>query len=267
MHRYLLQIGPITLYSYGAMLALAFIAGTYLAAKRAQGAGIESTKIIDLSLYILLSSILGARILFVVLNWSYYKEHLLDIFKIWEGGLVFYGGLIFSFFTVVWVLKKNRLAIWKIADILSAPIALGIAIGRVGCFLNGCCYGKISFAYGICFPAKDNPPAFAQQVLDGLVSPQATCSLPVIPTQLYESAAYLLIFFLLLGLEKHKHFTGFSFWIFILLYSFFRFIIEGFRYYDANFVFGMFTVSQLISIILFITALTALVIGIKKAWS
>jgi len=264
MHRYLLQIGPVTIYSYGTMLALAFIVGTYLAAKRAQRKGIESSRIIDLSLYILLSSILGARILFVALNWDYYKEHLLDIFKIWEGGLVFYGGLICAFFTVVWVLKKNRLSIWKVADILSAPVALGIAVGRIGCFLNGCCYGKISFACGICFPAKDNPPAFTQQVLDGLVSPQAACSLPVIPTQLYESAAYLLIFFLLLWFERQKHFAGFSFWMFILLYSFFRFIIEGFRYYDANFVFGAFTVSQLISVILFIIALTALMLGATK---
>jgi phosphatidylglycerol:prolipoprotein diacylglycerol transferase len=265
MQRYLLQIGPITLYSYGAMLALAFMAATYLATKRAQRAGIESTKIIDLSLYILLSSILGARIMFVALNRDYYKERLLDIFKLWEGGLVFYGGLICAFFAVVWVLRKNRLPVWKTTDILSAPIALGIAIGRMGCFLNGCCYGKISFAYGICFPAKDNPPAFTQQVLGGLVSPQAACSLPVIPTQLYESVAYLLIFFLLLCFEKHKHFAGFSFWMLILLYSFFRFIIEGFRYYDTNFVFGAFTVSQLISVILFIIALPVLMLGARKA--
>jgi len=247
------------------MLALAFITATYLAVKRAKREGIEGTKIVDLSLYILLSSILGARILFVALSWDYYKEHLADILKIWEGGLVFYGGLISAFFTAVWFLKKNRLSIWKVGDILSAPLALGIAIGRIGCFLNGCCYGEISFAYGISFPGKDNPPVFSQQVLDSLISPREVCSLPVIPTQLYESAAYLLIFFLILLLERRKHFAGFSFWMFILLYSFFRFIIEGFRYYDANFVFGAFTVSQLISVILFIIALPALIIGRRRA--
>ncbi len=260
MHRYLLQIGPINIYSYGAIMALAFIVGTYLAAKRAQREGIESTKIIDLSIYILLSSILGARILFVALNWNYYKEHLLDILKVWEGGLVFYGGLISAFFTVIWVLKKNKLPVFKVVDILAAPLALGISIGRMGCFLNGCCYGKISFAYGISFPAKDNPPAFSQQVWDGLVSPLAACSLPVIPTQLYESLAYLVIFFLLLWIDRYKSFEGFLFWMFILLYSFSRFIIESFRYYDANFIVGAFTVSQLVSVILFIIALTALVI-------
>jgi phosphatidylglycerol:prolipoprotein diacylglycerol transferase len=264
MHRFLLKLGPFTLYSYGAMLALAFIVGTYLAAKRAQRAGIESSRIIDLSMIILLSSILGSRILFIALNRDYYKTHLVDIFKIWEGGLVFYGGLIFAFFTVVWFLKKKELPVWKVVDILSAPVALGIVVGRVGCFLNGCCYGKVSFTHGICFPAKDNPAPFSQQVLEGLISSQSFWSLPVIPTQLYESAACLFIFLLLLGLERRQHFAGFSFWMLILLYSFFRFIIEGLRYYDTNFLVGTFTVSQLLSIILFIISTAALIKGLRK---
>jgi phosphatidylglycerol:prolipoprotein diacylglycerol transferase len=264
MYRYLLRIGPISVYAYGAMLALAFIVGTYLAVKRGKRQGIESTKIVDLSLYILVSSILGARILYVVLNWNYYKENILDVLKLWEGGLVFYGGLLTAFFTVDWVLKRNKLSVDKVADILSAPIALGIAIGRIGCFLNGCCYGKISYKWGICFPAVDNPLPFTQQAFDGLIPFDAQCTLPVLPTQLYESVACLLIFFLLLWLERHKHFPGFSFWMFILLYSFSRFIIEGMRYYDANFIWGAFTVSQVISVGLFICALTVLVMGARR---
>ena len=264
MYRYLLRIGPFTIYAYGAMLALAFIAGTCLAVKRAQRKGIPATQIIDLVFYILLSSILGARILFVLLNLDYYKERLLDTLKIWEGGLVFYGGLIFAFFTVVWFLKKNKLPVWKVADILAAPLAFGIAIGRMGCFLNGCCYGKISFSQGFCFPAKDNPPAFAQQVSDGLIPPGAVSSLPVLPTQLYELLACLVIFFLLLWLERKKHFAGFSFWMFILLYSFFRFVIESLRYYDSNFIFGSLTVSQITSIVLFAISTLALIKGLRK---
>jgi phosphatidylglycerol:prolipoprotein diacylglycerol transferase len=264
MFRYLLKIGPFTVYSYGTMLALAFIVATYLAAKRAERQGISAAKIIDLSFYILLSSILGARILFVLLNLDYYKERLIGILKIWEGGLVFYGGLVFAFFTVVWVLKKNKLPVWKVADILAAPLAFGIAIGRIGCFLNGCCYGKISFIHGVCFPAKDNPAAFAQQVSDGLISPGAVCSLPVLPTQLYESLAALAIFFLLLWLERKKHFAGFSFWTLILFYSSLRFIIESLRYYDSNFIFGALTVSQITSIVLFAISTLALIKGLRK---
>jgi phosphatidylglycerol---prolipoprotein diacylglyceryl transferase len=263
MYRYLLKLGPITLYSYGALLALAFIAGTFLAAFRAGKQAIDKNRIIDLSLLIVISSLLGARMFFVALNWSYYRKNLFDIFKIWEGGLVFYGGFILAFVSVAFFLKRNKLSFWKIADIFSAPLALGIAIGRIGCFLNGCCYGKISQGFGVCFPAKDSPPAFTQQVFEGLIPHTAVCSLPVLPTQLYESAACLLIFAALLAFEKKKRFDGFSFWLFVLFYSFFRFIIESFRYYDPNFILGAITVSQAVSVFLFAAAFIALARGSK----
>ena len=263
MHRYLLKLGFLTVYSYGAMLALAFIIGTMLAAYRAQRYGLDKNKIVDLIFYILVSSLLGARFLFVALNWSYYAEHLPEIFQIWEGGLVFYGGLILAFIVLVWFIKKNYLSFGKILDILAPSVALGIAIGRIGCFLNGCCWGKISYKWGISFAFKDNPPAYAQQVFDGLISKDALCSLPVIPTQLYESGACLIIFFILLFAEKYKRFDGFLFWMFILFYSAFRFAIEYFRYYDTNFIYGIFTVSQIISIALFILALVVLKKGGK----
>jgi phosphatidylglycerol:prolipoprotein diacylglycerol transferase len=265
MYRYLLKLGPLTIYSYGAMLALAFIAGTFFAAFRARKQAIDPNRIIDLSLVIVLTSIIGARLLFVALNLRFYKNNPLDIFKVWEGGLVFYGGFILAFVSVVYFLKKNKLAVWKVADIFSAPLALGMAIGRIGCFLNGCCYGKISQRFGVCFPAKDNPPAFTQQVFEGMIPQSAGCSLPVFPTQLYESGACLLIFLAILALERKKHFDGFSFWLFVLLYSLFRFIIEGFRYYDANFISGPITVSQAVSIILFVISLIALETGFTIA--
>jgi phosphatidylglycerol---prolipoprotein diacylglyceryl transferase len=261
MHRYLLKLGPFTVYSYGAMLALAFVVGTIFAAFRAQRAGLDKNKIVDLIFYILVSSLLGARILFVALNWKYYAGHLPEIFQIWEGGLVFYGGLILAFAISVWFIKKNRLGLGKILDILAPSLALGIAIGRIGCFLNGCCWGKVSYKWGVSFPLKDNPPAYAEQVYAGLISPEAVCSLPVIPTQLYESLACLAIFLLLVWVDRFKRFDGFLFWIFILLYSAFRFFIEYFRYYEPNFIFGAFTVSQIISLILFAGALTALAEG------
>ncbi|MDD5669937.1 MAG: prolipoprotein diacylglyceryl transferase [Candidatus Omnitrophica bacterium] len=255
MHRLLFHIGPVTVYSYGFMLALAFISGALLAEYRARRAGIGKDKIIDLTFYILVSSIAGARLLFVILNWDYYKQTPGDILKIWEGGLVFYGGLISGFITALCFLKAHKISVWLAADVLSAPLALGIAIGRIGCFLNGCCYGVISQQWGVCFPSTDNPPVFAQQLRDGLIPPGSLHSLPVIPSQLYSSAACLIIFFVLLFAEKRKKFDGFSFWLFILLYSVTRFIIEGFRYYESNFLFfGTLTVSQIISIALGVVA-------------
>lgn len=263
MHRFLLKAGGFTVYSYGAMLALAFIAGTILAAYRAPRRGLDKNKIIDLIFYIMISSLLGARLLYVALNWDYYSSHFTGIFKIWEGGLVFYGGLICAFAASIWFIKKNKLPLGKVMDILTPSAALGIAIGRVGCFLNGCCWGKVSYKWGMSFPYRDSPPVFSQQVLDGLISRDATCSLPVIPTQLYESFACLAIFFILLFLERRKLFDGFLLLLFIMFYSAFRFTIEIFRYYEPNFIFGPFTVSQIISIVLFFASLFAIVI-LKK---
>jgi phosphatidylglycerol:prolipoprotein diacylglycerol transferase len=263
MHRYLLKLGPFTVYSYGAMLALAFVFGTVLAAFRAQRFGVDKNKVIDLIFYILVSSLLGARLMFVALNWSYYAEHLPESFQIWEGGLVFYGGLILAFTASVWFIKKNHLPLGKVLDVLAPSVALGIAIGRIGCFLNGCCWGKVSLKWGIGFPFKNNPPAYSEQVYGGLIPRDALCSLPVIPTQLYESLACLAIFVLLLWLDRVRRFDGFLFWIFILFYSVFRFFIEYLRYYEPNFIFGSFTVSQIISVFLFVCALTILAEGNK----
>ena len=251
MHRYLLKLGPFTVYSYGAMLALAFIVGTILAAFRAQRSGLDKNKIVDLMFYILISSLLGARLLFVVLNRDYYAGHIPEIFQIWEGGLVFYGGFILAFIASVWFIKKNRLPLGKVLDVLAPSVALGIAIGRIGCFLNGCCWGKVSLKWGISFLSKDKPPVYAEQVYGDLISRDALCSLPVIPTQIYESLACLAIFFILVLGQRYKRFEGSVFWAFILMYSAFRFVIEYFRYYDPSFIVGSFTVSQLISAGLF----------------
>ncbi|MDD5730061.1 MAG: prolipoprotein diacylglyceryl transferase [Candidatus Omnitrophica bacterium] len=264
MHRILFQLGMFTVYSYGFMLALAFLVGTYLAQSRAGKQGIGPNIIMDLIFYILLSSIAGARIFFVAVNWGYYRFHLADVFKVWEGGLVFYGGLVLALPAAFWFLKKNKLSFWKIADILSPSLAIGVALGRIGCFLNGCCYGKVSEVGGVCFPGAENPPVFAEQVFNGLIPPEARYSLPVIPTQVYESLSAVAIFLILVALERRKRFDGFIFLSFVLLYSLARFVVEGFRYYEPNFILfgGLITVSQLISIILAVVSGFLLIKGL-----
>jgi phosphatidylglycerol:prolipoprotein diacylglycerol transferase len=249
------------------MFALAFVLGLILAQARARKQGIDPNKILDLVFSILVSSIIGARAFFVAINWQYYKANPLDIFKVWEGGLVFYGGFILAFCVAFWFMRKNGLPAWKIADIISPSAALGIALGRIGCFLNGCCYGRVSEAWGVSFPARDNPPAFAQQVADGLIPSYAVCSLPVLPAQLYAALHGLLIFAALLALEKYKKFDGFLFWVFVLLYGLGRFFIESIRYYETSFMIGSFTVSQVISAALFVSALWVLIARSKHAGS
>ncbi len=265
MFRILAHIGPLTLYAYGAMLALAFVCGTLLAVRRASRQGIPAEQVVDLVFIILAASLAGARLLFVALNWDYYAAHLLDIFKLWEGGLVFYGGLISGAAAAVWYLRKKRLPVWTFADIIAPSIGLGIAFGRLGCFLNGCCYGHISPGFGLCFPARDNPPVFAEQLAAGLIAPDAACSLPVIPTQLYDALAGLAIMFILLGLERYKKFEGALFWFLVFFYSVSRFMTEIFRSYEANFRFSCLTVSQLISVVLFCVSAAVLIKGSKRA--
>ncbi|MCU0651175.1 MAG: prolipoprotein diacylglyceryl transferase [Candidatus Omnitrophica bacterium] len=265
MNRILFHLGPLKVYSYGFMLAFAFVLGTILAQSRARKQGIDPNKITDLIFYILVSSIAGARFLYVAVNWQYYKSALMDIFKVWEGGLIFYGGFILALIVAIWFMRRNRLPAWEITDIMAPSVALGIALGRIGCFLNGCCYGIISQRWGLSFPARDNPPVFAQQIADGLIQPQAVCSLPVIPAQLYAALHGLLIFAILIILERKKRFAGFQFWVLVLLYSLGRFFIESFRYYERPYMAGSLTISQIISVVLFSASAFVLIARSKNA--
>jgi len=266
MHRILLHIGPLTIYSYGFMLALAFVVGTVLARSRARRKQIQADIIIDLVFVILVSSIIGARIFYVAINWQYYLLNPFDIIKVWEGGLVFYGGFIGGFWAAVWFIHRKRLALWVIADIITPSLAVGIALGRIGCFLNGCCYGALSHQHGIAFPCTDMPPVCAQQITDGLIAPAAAYSLKVIPTQLYSALFALVAFAVLVFIERYKRFEGFLFLVFVLIYSAGRFIIEMVRCYEpAYFIIGGLTVSQVISFVLFIAATAVLCIRSKDA--
>lgn len=265
MYRYLCRIGPVNLYAYGAMLALAFAAGTWWAVRRARTRGLPGDAVYDLVACILVASLAGARALFVAMNLGYYREHPLAAFKLWEGGLVLYGGIVFGFIAAVFYLKRKKLPVWKMADIIAPPLALGVAIGRIGCFLNGCCYGRISQHWGVCFPAADNPPAYEEQLRRGLIVPGAQCSLPVLPTQLYETSVCVLLAVALVLVERRrKNFDGFLFWLFLALYSVQRFFMEGLRYYDRNFFVGPLTIGQVMSVAFFIAALVVIAVNLRK---
>ncbi|HRZ15012.1 MAG TPA: prolipoprotein diacylglyceryl transferase [Candidatus Omnitrophota bacterium] len=264
MHRIIFSLGPVTVYAYGAMLAVAFIAGALLACRRAHARGIDQNRIVDLVFVVMISSLVGARLLFVLLNWQYYRQAWPDIFKLWEGGLVFYGGLIAAVIAARVYLRNKQLPAGKILDIMSPSLGLGIFFGRLGCFLNGCCYGRISSAWGVSFPATDNPPVFAQQVMDGLISGSAACSLPVIPTQLYDAGAGLILCLVLLAIDRKRRFDGFLFGMLVLLYAAARFITESLRYYEPGAHVAGFTVSQWVSIGLGVWAGIFLLRGLKR---
>lgn len=241
MHPVFFKIGPITIYSYGVMLVLAFGIGIYLARKRALTVGIDSRIIMDLGIYILISSIVGARLLYVLSNLDEYKTNPLDaIFS--RAGFVFYGGLILATVVAIWYLKRQKLSVWKIADVIAPSIAIGQAIGRIGCFLNGCCYGKpTTLPFGVMMFGNDH--------LD---------LTHVHPTQLYDSVGNLIIFYILTCLWKRRKFDGQIFFLYLILYATTRFIIEFYRG-DNPYILLHLTLSQILSIFIGLGAMTIMV--------
>lgn len=241
MYPILIKLGPITIYSYGTLVAIGFLFAIFLARKRAKMYGVNPDRITDLGLYALIAGLIGARLLYVLTQLkSFIYRPIFDIFKIWEGGLVYYGGLIGGLLVGVWYIKKIKYPFGKVGDIVALPIALAQSFGRIGCFLNGCCYGRVSKEFGIIFPNIDN--------------------LPRIPTQLIEAVLTFLIFLFLLKREKHKKRSGEIFFLYLFLYSTCRFFIEIIRADDRGpSLFGIISVSQFVSILLFFISVRVLI--------
>jgi len=252
MFRVLFQFGGVTITTYGVMLAIAFIAGIILAERRGIRYGVPKDTVGNLSLLILLGAIAGSRAFYVLTHLSDYSGEWQRAFYVWEGGLTFYGGVILAFLLcVIWVRKKG-LSFGKLADTIAPSLALGIGIGRIGCFLNGCCFGKPS-NFGVVFPL-DSPCAWELGV-----------GVRVHPTQLYSSFAGFCIFGILLLLEKKKKFSGELLVWFFLLYSLWRFSIDFIRYYSPSaYIFPNITNNQVVSAVVFILSLIVMIHWRKK---
>ena len=244
----LIKIGPLTIHTYGLLIAVGFLVALTLAAREAKRKDIPNESIIDVGFYALLSGVIGARLFFILTNLGNFLEHPLDMVKIWEGGLVFYGGVIFALPTAIWVAKKRGLPLWQTADIWAPPIAIGHAIGRLGCFCAGCCYGRP--AEGLLWSVTFTNP-----------NSLAVLGTPLHPTQLYESALELMNFLILMTLRRHQSFKGQLFLVYILNYSIIRSVVELFRGDEVRgFLFPGFSYSQAISVAMFIAALSLLIV-------
>src|SRR5580765_7704285 len=215
----LFHIGSFYLPTYGVVLAIAYLTGIWLLRRKAVADGLPDQKILDLSLYILASAILGAKLMLILVEWRRYTTHPADLIEVLRSGGVFYGGLICASVVGIGYLRKHDLPAWKVADMGAPAIALGEAIGRWGCFAAGCCYGKPSDGP---FAARVTDP-FAHQAVG---TPLDT---PLHPTQIYLSINSFLIFLVLQWAYRRKTFDGEVFWLYILLYSITRGIIEIWR--------------------------------------
>ena len=241
MHPIICKIGPFTVYSYGLMLVLAFTIATTLLSHQSKRYGLNPGLIFDLAFIILISGIIGARIVYIILNLNYYLNNPLEIVMLPHGGFVWFGGFILGSLSCIVYLRYKGLDIYKTFDIVIPYVALAHAIGRIGCFLNGCCFGKESLHFGLYYPAHNAI---------------------LIPTQLYSCLALLGIYIILRLRQQRVYRKGEIFYVYLFLYSLWRFFIEFFRGDSQMFILGL-SVFQIISIALFVLSIIML-IRIKK---
>jgi len=248
-----LDFGPFHLHPYGLLLAAAFLAALFLSGPRIRRrAGVGQAVVLDLFQIILLSSIVGARIFFVAFHWDLYRAAPLHALAIWEGGMTLYGGLLLPIPAVWIMLRRRRISFLDVADCVAPSLALGIAIGRIGCFLRGCCYGlPTDSPLGLRFPEGGEASLQGRRILleRGVAYADLPASPALHPTQLYSSFGGLLIFLLVLWIERRVRYRGAMFGAFLLLYGAHRMIMDLFRYYDpaSSGAWGL-TVSQWVSV-------------------
>lgn len=241
--------GGVPIFGYGAMLFLAFLGSTNLAAWRARREKLDPELLYDLALWVFIGGLVGARLFYVVQYWGDRIRSVGDIFRIWEGGIVLYGSIMGG--TAAFFLYRllRPFPLRPLLDVVAPSLALGIALGRLGCFLNGCCYGDLcDLPVGVAFP-RDSPPWKAQVVL-GLLPPSALRSLPVHPTQLYSAFDGLLLVALLSAYYPLRRRDGEVMALLMVTYPISRFLIEYLRN-DEGVFFGGMTISQNISVLLF----------------
>jgi len=231
VHPILFQHGSFAIHSYGVMMALAFLAGLWTATRRARSENIPGERIADVT--------------------TYWKQEFADqpfkeVFMIQHGGLVYYGGLIGATIAGIISIRRLKLPLWTLADIFAPSIALGSVFGRMGCLLNGCCFGRPS----------DLPWAIT------FTNPQANqysgtpLGIPLHPTEIYDALLNLILYFFLAWLFRHKRFSGQVFATYLILYAVFRSMVEYFRGdYPSDHVHAGLTSAQLVSVPIFIAGL------------
>ena len=248
MHPIIWDFGIIKISSFGTMLMIAFSLGIVLSIYRGKKVGFHPDLIMDLSVYIIISSIIGARLFFIAMNWDYYGDHLLETIQVWKGGVAVLGGVIAAVVVSYFFLKLKQISFFKIADVMIPSVALGESIGRIGCFLNGCCFGtRCNLPWAVHFPED----SFAGHVFGDA---------GIHPTQLYTVIYALLIFLILLLYDQRKKHTGMTFFLYFILIGIARFAIDFVRYYDDGFIVSSvgsweITSTQITSIFLFLLGL------------
>jgi len=226
MYPVLVQLGTFELRSYGIILALSFFLALWLSAREAKRSGLDPALIHDFAFYALLGGIVGARIYYVVFsNPAYFVQKPWEIVAVWHGGIGIIGALLGGFLTALWYCRKKQLSFWRFADTLAPGVALGQAAGVIACLLNGDSYGKpADVAWAITYT---DPRALAP------------LNIPLHPVEIYEMAAYLLVFLLVWQTRGKTKTPGFAFLTYVAGYGAARFAVEFFRGNPAIFAWGI----------------------------
>jgi len=243
MHPILISIGSFHLPTYGVLLVTAILGGIFTAMRLGRRVGMESALILDFCTWLILVALVGAKVLMILTDWSYYRANPSEIFSLSTlmAGGVFYGGFLAALFFTVWYVRVQKLSFWKLTDVLAPGVALGQSVGRLGCFSAGCDYGKPTAAsWGVVFSST-----FAHEVTGVPLGQRLH------PTQIYESLATFLIFGLLVWWFPKKQRDGDVFLGYMGLYATARFFLEFLRGdEDRGFVFNhLLSTSQFIALL------------------
>jgi len=241
MYPVLIRLGALEIHTYGVLVAAGFLVGILTAQRRASRAGLSPERIGDLSIWLIISAMVGAKLFHIIFFWNDFIEgwHATGISSL-RAGFVFYGGFLGAAAGFAVYTRLHKLPIFKLADVLAPSVALGHVFGRLGCFFEGCCYGK-----SCTLPWAIHLPGHASAVH---------------PTQLYEAAGNLVIFAWLAAFYRRRRFDGQILWLYMLSYSALRFVVEFFRGdYDVHYL-GIFTIAQIMAGVLMLVAVAGLVL-------
>jgi phosphatidylglycerol:prolipoprotein diacylglycerol transferase len=258
MYPLLFKLGPLSIYSYGVLLATAYIVGLQLALRRADRAGLSGQRVMDLGIFIIISALVGAKLMLFIVEFKQFTSEPARLMVLLKSGGVFYGGLLLGLPVAWWYIQRHKLPLWTTCDLFAPGLALGHSIGRMGCLLAGCCYGL----------ATDVPWAITFTSSLAATNVGTPLGIALHPTQVYEAVAELAIFgFLLVGERRWRHFAGRTFWTYLLLYPISRIIIEFYRGDPRGMVIGSVSTSQFLSALLVPLAIAMLILLSRRGTS
>ena len=219
MHPILVKLGPLTVHTYGFLMALGVGLGLWFLYAQAKRRGLDAVLLMDAAFYTIIVSLIGAKLVLLVKDFSYYTSNWRELFSLARSGGVFQGGLAFGVIFALWYFRRKKIPTWPVADLIAPALALGHGFGRIGCFSAGCCFGReCSAAWAATFHNE-----YAHD-LTGV-----PLGIPLHPVQLYESALNFLNFFILFLALRRKRFDGQVFGLYVMNYSIIRFFTEYFR--------------------------------------